>query len=130
VGLAKHFCSFLVLLQSTHQLLTASMGHVTNRTPPGVSNPSNPRRAFGRTHRSLTAGMVHVTNPYDVLQHVGSPLDRFALAGVSRVWRKVVVATVSKAGAYHLLHTRTYSSPLTRTFGKHHHSCFNLLYYH
>jgi hypothetical protein len=30
VGLAKHFCSFLVLLQSTHQLTTASTGHVTN----------------------------------------------------------------------------------------------------
>jgi hypothetical protein len=43
VGLAKHLLQFLViLLQSTHQLITASMGHITNLPPPGGSNPSNP----------------------------------------------------------------------------------------
>jgi hypothetical protein len=30
VGLAKHFCCFWFLLQSTRQLIAASMGHVTN----------------------------------------------------------------------------------------------------
>jgi hypothetical protein len=68
---AKHFCSFW-LVQSTHQLITASMGHITNLPPPGVSNPSNPRRAFGGRHRLLTAGMVHVTNhPYDAAEKRG-----------------------------------------------------------
>jgi hypothetical protein len=42
-----------------HQLMTASMVHVTNLTPGSECNPS---MAYGQTHRSMTAGMVQVTN--------------------------------------------------------------------
>ena len=59
-GVGQTLLQFLVILPSTHQLMSASMGHVTNLTPPGVGNPL---RTFGRRHRLLTVGMVHVTNP-------------------------------------------------------------------
>ena len=57
VGAGQTFAKLLVLLHPTHRLITASMGHVTNPTRPGVRNPS---RAFGRAHQLLTAGVVHV----------------------------------------------------------------------
>jgi uncharacterized protein YabN with tetrapyrrole methylase and pyrophosphatase domain len=66
VGVDQTSLQFLVLSQSTHQLIEASMGPVTNLTPPGVSNP---RKTFGRRHRLLTAGMVHVTDPYGMQQY-------------------------------------------------------------
>jgi hypothetical protein len=48
-----------VILQSKHQLMTASMVYVTNLTPPGSDNAS---RAHGKKHQLMTAGMVRVTN--------------------------------------------------------------------
>jgi hypothetical protein len=75
-GVGQTFLQFLVLLQSTHQLITASIGHVTNLTPPAVSNP---RRAFGRRHRLLTAGIVHVSRRHQLLTagmvNVTNPYD-------------------------------------------------------
>ena len=49
-GVGQTLLQFLVLLQSTLQVITASMGHVTNLTPPGVSNP---RRPYGKQHRLI-----------------------------------------------------------------------------
>ena len=46
------------ILQSKHQLMTASMVHVTNRVTPGSDNPS---RAYGNKHQLTTPSMVHVT---------------------------------------------------------------------
>jgi hypothetical protein len=56
VGLA-HFTR--VILQSEHQLMTPSMVHITNLTPPGSDNLS---RVCGHNNQLTTASMVHVTN--------------------------------------------------------------------